>query len=403
MNILYLCDEYPPGKHGGIGTVVQTLGREMVRQGHTVVVAGIYNWGYGGENHFMDNGVEVYRFRYKLASKWFYKHESLRVRGSYKVLDKLGVLQWDIKRSLDKYGKFLEQLINKHEIDIVEMADYCDYMRFCKEPVYFPKLSVPVVVKLHGNMTYFAREAGTKEPLQVHAMEQDIFNEASAITSVSKYTADRIQTYFRIDKEIEVVYNGIDTNVKIQEVNKIPGRVIFSGTLVEKKGIYQLMKAWNVIAEANKNATLWVFGKGSTAKAESLLTEVAKSSVSFKGHVSHESLLNNIEMAVVGVFPSYAETFGLAPLESMLHNTAVIFTTRTSGPEVVEDYIDGILIDPDNIGEIAEKILYLLDNLDVAGKLAANAQKKVRQEFDIHVIAKRNSAIYEQLLKKVNA
>ena len=30
MNILYICDEYPPGKNGGIGTMVQVLGRELV-------------------------------------------------------------------------------------------------------------------------------------------------------------------------------------------------------------------------------------------------------------------------------------------------------------------------------------------------------------------------------------
>lgn len=374
----------------------------MAKQGHKVVVAGIYYWGYGGADHFNDNGVEVYRFRYTLASKWFYNYDSLRVRGSYKVLDKLGVLQWDVKRSLAKYRKFLEELIDKHDIDIIEMADYSDYMRFCREPVYFPKLSVPVIVKLHGSMTYFAREAGMKEPEAVHRMEQNVFDNAAAITSVSKYTAMQTASYFILPPKVEVVYNGMNTEIDIPDRDKIPGRVIFTGTLAEKKGIYQLMKAWNIVAAKNKSATLWVFGKGTTNKALSLLTDAAKPSVSFKGHVSHENLMANIEMAGVGVFPSYAETFGLAPLESMLHKTAVIFTKRTAGPEVVEDNIDGILIDPDNVNEIAEKILYLLDNPDVASGMADKAQKKVRKEFDIHVIAKQNLAIYEQLLKEVN-
>jgi len=73
MNILYICDEYPPGKHGGIGTAVQLLARTMVQRGHNVVVAGFYDWGYGGDDHFEDQGVLVYRFRRVLSSKFFEK------------------------------------------------------------------------------------------------------------------------------------------------------------------------------------------------------------------------------------------------------------------------------------------------------------------------------------------
>ena len=63
MNILYLCDEYPPGRHGGIGTSVRLLARQMAKMGHHVVVAGLYGPGYGGANEFSDEGVKVYRFR----------------------------------------------------------------------------------------------------------------------------------------------------------------------------------------------------------------------------------------------------------------------------------------------------------------------------------------------------
>jgi len=68
VNILYLCDEYPPGRHGGIGTAVRLLARQVAAQGHNVVVAGFYDWGYGGEDEFIDGQVKVYRFRRGLAS-----------------------------------------------------------------------------------------------------------------------------------------------------------------------------------------------------------------------------------------------------------------------------------------------------------------------------------------------
>jgi hypothetical protein len=80
MNILYLCDEYPPGLHGGIGTSVQLLAREMVKQGNTVVAAGFYSLGYGGDDEFEDEGVKVYRFRRYFDSKFFSKQLSLAPR-----------------------------------------------------------------------------------------------------------------------------------------------------------------------------------------------------------------------------------------------------------------------------------------------------------------------------------
>ena len=58
MNILLLCDEYPPGRHGGIGTAVQLLARALVREGHKVVVAGFYDWSYGGKDTEADQGVK---------------------------------------------------------------------------------------------------------------------------------------------------------------------------------------------------------------------------------------------------------------------------------------------------------------------------------------------------------
>ena len=40
MNILYYCDEYPPTRNGGIGTVVKLVAEAMAARGHQVTVAG---------------------------------------------------------------------------------------------------------------------------------------------------------------------------------------------------------------------------------------------------------------------------------------------------------------------------------------------------------------------------
>src|SRR3954469_5918867 len=59
MHICYLCNEYPPGTHGGVGSFTQTLARAMVARGHEVTVVGVYPAGRRGEEE--DRGVRVVR------------------------------------------------------------------------------------------------------------------------------------------------------------------------------------------------------------------------------------------------------------------------------------------------------------------------------------------------------
>lgn len=397
MNILYICDEYPPGRHGGIGTAVQLLARQMANLGHKVVVAGYYDWGYKGLDEFTDHGVKVYRFRRRLSSGLFSKPNALTTRVAYRFLKSSGVFQWDINISLKRYHHFLEDIIAKHKIDIAEVPDYHDYMRFCTTYTPFPVLSVPTVVRLHGSITYFSREAGIAPPAFVKQMERDLLLQASGIFSVSKYTAQKTAEYLEVDKDMEVIYNGIDTAVAISS-EKTQGNVIFTGSLAHKKGIYQLMQAWNTVYKEVPGATLDIYGKGPVKKIKRFLTRDAKTSVRFNGHVNRSDLLLALARANVAVFPSFAETFGLAALEAMACGTAVIFTMRTSGPEIVEDGKDGMLVDPANIADIANKLCLLLKNKELCSQLAKNGQQKAREKFDISHIANQHLVYYNRFI-----
>ncbi|MEI8278326.1 MAG: glycosyltransferase family 4 protein [Bacteroidota bacterium] len=401
MNILYLCDEYPPGRHGGIGTVVQCLAREMVLQGHNVVVAGFYDWGYGGEDNYDDKGVKVFRFKRGLDSKVFSNPDSLTTRVIYRIFKAIGVFQNDIYKSLKKYQLFLEKLIAEFKIDIVEMPDYNDYMRFCNSIVSFPKLSVPTIVKLHGSMTYYGREANREVPVHIRKMEHDLLCQADKVVSVSNYTANKTSTYLDYKRVIDVLYNGVDVHIKPDKVMKIHDRVIFTGTLVEKKGIYQLVKAWNIVNAQMPEAELIVLGKGPIEKISKLLNLKALKRVQFKGHVSREVLLEYVASSQIAVLPSYAETFGLAAIEAMVCGTAVIYTNRTVGGEIVDDTINGLLVDPDNVEDIASKIVYLLQNAEICDQLALRGNEKSIKKFNIEVIAKQHEELYNNVVNNV--
>lgn len=396
MNILYLCDEYPPGRHGGIGTVVQMLARQMVKKGHVVVVAGFYDWGYGGEDHFKDDGVMVYRYR-KLFDKAFGFRTTYLQRALFKASDLAGILHYTNAIGLKGYKSFLESLIAKYNIDLIEMPDYNDYVRTCKGYLPFPHLSVPVVVKLHGTLTYFAREAGRDLPQYITQIEKDILEKAKAVCSVSEYTASHTKVYLDYEKPVKVIYNGIDTNVDV-EADKVCNKVIYTGSLAEKKGIYQLMHAWNKVIEEIPDARLHVFGKGPIEKLIPLLNAEAVKTVFFEGHVDRAALYKSLSSSELAVFPSFAECFALGPMEAMACGTAVIYTTRTSGPELITHKKNGWLIDPADISDIANSIIYLLKNKQITAQLARQGRATTKEKFDIGVITSITEQYYQSVL-----
>lgn len=400
MNILYLCDEYPPGRHGGIGNAVRLLARQMVKQGNKVIVAGFYDWGYGGEDMYNDEGVLVYRFRRKLAFPFFKHQDSIIIRGIYRAFKITGIWHWDIKHSLNAYAAFLEELIKKHQVDIVEMPDYNDYMRFCNSYIPFPKLSVPVVVKMHGCMTYISTENKEAVPDHIRAMEADVLNQASAVCSVSKYNATKTAEYLNYKRNVTVLYNGIEepAGINRSEIKK-DKQVIFTGTLTENKGIYQLMAAWNIVNSKVPSAQLYIYGKGPIDKVRAHLNTAAGETVFFRGHVSRQELFSHLSTARVAVFPSIAESFSLAPMEAMICGAAVVFTKRTSGPELIQDGVNGLLTDPYSPSEIAEKIHYLLNNESRCEEMAKAGQLMIRAHFTIKQVGEKNYSFYQSVLK----
>ena len=156
------------------------------------------------------------------------------MRALYKTLTHSRILERDIKLSLKGYQRFIGELIKEHGIEILEMPDYQEYINYIRTPVYFPQWDIPTVV-MHGSMTYFRKEAGESVPDFIFLPERRIIKHATAIASVSEYTARKTALYFDIEKDIKVLYNGIEPRVEQLAIDKRSAQVIFSGSLLLRR------------------------------------------------------------------------------------------------------------------------------------------------------------------------
>jgi len=400
MNILFICEEYPPGKNGGIGTMVSTLCNELINQGHKAFVIGLYPHGYGQKNYEEKNGVKIWRLRY-LSDFLFSDNGSTssKTKFLYRCLKYSGILQLDTLYSINKMNRLIKKVIKQENIDIIECSDWNTSFQNSFIKIRYAQFTVPFIVKYNGTHSYFRKELNLSLKNHVFKSEKNLLNYATALCSVSKYTGEVTNNLFEINKPVKILYNCI--NLPVHKIETAPQKtIIFTGTLTLKKGILSLLKAWNEVTKIYPDVTLEIYGKGDKEPFLSVLSSEAIKTVYFKGHVSQQELTTKLAGAIAAVFPSYSECFALAPLEAMSVGCPVINTSRASGKELVIDRENGLLIDPDDIQGIAESIKLLIENNSLRTKIAENGRKTIYEKFNISHSVKEHIQFYQEVIQR---
>lgn len=345
--------------------MIRTTARALVQRGHEVRVIGVYPQREKALDYEEDRGVRVWRLR--MPSQ------------------RLG---WLVARY--RLYSAVNQWAKRKEIDVIEVPDWEGYTSL------WPRINVPIIIRLHGSLAYFAAEMGQQVRPGAFWLESRAFHRADECSSCSQYTAERTNKVFGArSKPITVLYNSVALSEARGESERDPNHVVFAGTLTKKKGIIQLIKAWPQVRATNPEAKLHVYGKDAGLEdgreiipfLESLLHDDIRSSVHFHGHVTVAELRSLYQRCSLAVFPSYAEAFAVAPLEAMAEGCAVICSDRSSGPELIEHEVNGLLVNPDSPVQIAEAILTLLNNRCLAKRLGATGRKTIEERFSIdHIV-----------------
>lgn len=379
MNILYICDEYPPGKNGGIGSIVQNLSRELVLLGHNVFVVGLYTYEYGCADYELDYGVQVWRLRYGFKMPGISKMYGIQ-RRMPNVLKRLLFA----KKDFERYILFLKKLIAENNIDVIEQPDWLSYAYFIglKNPT-LPIFGIPLILKFHGSHSYSCFELNKTPEKHFASIDLLNINRADSLVSVSEHNSRINLKIFGEIKPIKILYNAVAVSKELSSKNRETNLVFCAGTIKESKGTFSLLKAWNLVKQTIPEAQIILFGKGEVDKAIKFVLPQFRESVHFKGHQPRTELLSALEYVSVAVFPSYTEAFSMAPLESMSKACPTIYTKLSSGMEVIHDGQTGFLVHPDNIEEIAEKIIYLLQNPEVAKIMGEAGRMEVLNRFEI--------------------
>lgn len=381
MKIAFLTPEYPhykTGNSGGIGTSIKNLALGLIKQGCSVR---ILVYGQKGDAVFEDNGICVQQI------------QNVKRKG----------ISWYLTRK--KLQRILNTLYENQEIDIVEAPDWTGITSFMK-------LKIPLVIRFHGSDTYFCHLENRHQKLKNFWFEKLAVQKAKAFIAPTTFAGEVSRKLFGIkNKIIKTIHYGLELN-KFENLNPEvyeKGLILYIGTIIRKKGVYELSEIFNLVRKQHPEAKLILIGEDSSDIATQsqstwhLLQQQFQSEdlekVSYLGKIPYHEVQSYIKKAQVCVFPTFAETLGMVTIESMAMQKPIVNSNFDWAKELIIDGESGFLVYPKNHIEYAAKINAILEDNLLAKQLGENARKRVENLFDIEKISRENLRFYKTLIK----
>jgi glycosyltransferase involved in cell wall biosynthesis len=139
--------------------------------------------------------------------------------------------------------------------------------------------------------------------------------------------------------------------------------LLFSGQMIERKGVDTLITAFKRVAQIRPRLGLLLLGDGpKRADYERMVPAELRSKVHFAGLIPQNELPEHFAVADIFVFPSRHDGWGVVINEACAAGLPVIATQQTgSAYDLVEDGKSGFVLDRDDVGGFADRMLRLID------------------------------------------
>jgi glycosyltransferase involved in cell wall biosynthesis len=250
--------------------------------------------------------------------------------------------------------------------------------------------SRPWVVTTHGGDLYGLRGRGWA------ALERAVIKRASAATAVNADMTRRLSRLGNPPAGIHTLPMGVDADAvraACAGVAAVPGRLMFAGRLVEKKGVQVLLEALTRLP-ADLEWSLDVVGDGpmrATLEAEATAHGMP---VTFHGQIPQLELAAQWGRCQIAVLPSVAATTGdqdglpVTLLEAMAAGKPAVASAIPGITEAVEDDINGVLVPPGDADALATALTDLLTDPERRVRIGQAAQLRA-EDFLVDTIGKR--------------
>ena len=291
-----------------------------------------------------------------------------------------------LKTFLTTY-KVISEIVKKEGITVIHThhrmaAFYAQIIKY--------QYRVPVICSVHGE--FYDKKLLTK-----------IAYGNSQIVACGEKVRENLVDWFGLKKDrVVVLRNAVEKDERydpIAEIEKLRSEsfncfiVGYVGRISREKGVDILVRA---LAKAVTKKKV-IAGDGDLFDDMKLLSARigVNNNITFLGYRNDPQ--NVIQQVDSVALCSYTEGLPLTPIEAFAHGKPMIATPVGGTVEIVKNEINGVIVSPGNIDEIASAILNLACNKEKYLKLARNAEKCYNEEFSYEIFESQVLSLYENL------
>ena len=259
------------------------------------------------------------------------------------------------------------------------------------------KYGKPVIITIHENGDWFDQEVEMNHPLINTA-----WSGADALIRVNRKDVPVLKRYnervYSIPNGFSPAFRPIDTAVARERLG-LPGdiKVVFTlGNLIKRKGFNYLIDAMEQVCRQRGDVHCFIGGAG--PERGSLQRQIDRlhlgEKVRLLGSVPSDILPLWMNACDLFVLPSLSESFGVVQIEALACGKPVVSARNRGSEEVVISDEYGLLVEPADPEDLAEKILVALDR-----EWDREAILEYAQRYTWKNIAKEIMGVYAQILE----
>lgn len=217
-----------------------------------------------------------------------------------------------------------------------------------------------------------------------------LFLAADLVVTISEYNkALMLEKYSIPAEKIKVIHCGIDAerfkpDQRYEKFNDSKLRIINIGRLVHQKGQDILLHALAEVKNRGVIFDLKIIGAGPLLDD---LKELASSldiadQVHFLGAQSQDTIIEMLSNSDLFILSSRSEGLPVVCMEAMAMEVFLIATRISGIPELVSNIENGLLVEPENVHELADAVCWADQNREALKEMTKAARETVEKDFN---------------------
>jgi glycosyltransferase involved in cell wall biosynthesis len=227
------------------------------------------------------------------------------------------------------------------------------------------------------------------------AQARQAADQSDLLIAVSQFTAGQMEALLQVERSrIRVIPHGV--RIPSQVTNQRENIVLFVGAIQRRKNIARLVRAFEAVPAGWRLVLAGAAdGWGAAEELRAVESSPRRSDIEVRGYVSAAELESLYSRARIFAFASLDEGFGMPVLDAMAHGVAVVTSRRSALPEVAGDAV--LLVDPENVEELAEALRSLASDAEARAELALRGRGRAA-EFSWDAAVRQTWDVYQELI-----